>query len=773
MFTLLALSLTLETNMKGQDEMSQLGVIGGVGDGSGDKDSMSRNREDENTNNLETNSLKEISINDLDQENPRKKKRYHRHTAQQIQELETLFKEYPHPNEKQRLELSKQLCLDTRQVKFWFQNRRTQLKTQIEHHENSILRQENEKLKSENMTIRDAMINPCCNSCGGPTILGEVSLEEKNLRIENARLKDEINRVYSLAKKFLGRAMSSLDNPISPIMPNSALELVIGNNSFNGFDMISTLPTMLDFVPRASNPMVSITTSSTRNYGILGGADKSNKRSILLELALAAMEELVKMAQLEDPLWIPNLEGGKEMLNYNEYYQVFPRIIGVKPIGYVSEATRESEVVIINSQVLVETLMDATRWADMFPTLIARSATIDTICSGMDGSKNGALQLMHAELQVLSPLVPIHSIDFLRYCKQQAENVWAVVDVSIDCGNNYPPSAGTYMSCRRLPSGCIVQNMSNGYSKITWVEHTEYDESGVHPLYRPLLRSGLALGARSWVSSLRRRCECIANLISSFTTDEHSAALSGGGKRSMLRLARRMTDSFCAGVCAWATHGWRELTAGSFGEDVRVMTRKSVNNPGEPQGVVLSAATSVLVPVPPQRLFDFLRDERRRGEWDILSNGGPMQEVLRVAKGHHAAIAVSLLRPSVVGASETSMLILQDTCTDASVSLVVYAPVDVSAMHVVMNGGDPAYVAFLPSGFAILPDGSGGRATTVKSRAGELAESPAGGSLLTVAFQILVSSNLNDNPKDESVKTVSNLMSCTIQNIKTAVQCEN
>ena len=39
-----------------------------------------------------------------------------------------LFKECPHPDEKQRLELSKRLCLETRQVKFWFQNRRTQMK---------------------------------------------------------------------------------------------------------------------------------------------------------------------------------------------------------------------------------------------------------------------------------------------------------------------------------------------------------------------------------------------------------------------------------------------------------------------------------------------------------------------------------------------------------------------------------------------------------------------------------------------------------------------
>lgn len=43
----------------------------------------------------------------------------------------SLFKECPHPDEKQRLELSRRLCLETRQVKFWFQNRRTQMKVNI------------------------------------------------------------------------------------------------------------------------------------------------------------------------------------------------------------------------------------------------------------------------------------------------------------------------------------------------------------------------------------------------------------------------------------------------------------------------------------------------------------------------------------------------------------------------------------------------------------------------------------------------------------------
>ena len=111
------------------------------------------------------------------------------------------------------------------------------------------------------------------------------------------------------------------------------------------------------------------------------------------------------------------------------------------------------------------------------------------------------------------------------------------------------------------------------------------------------------------------------------------------------------------------------------------------------------------------------------------------------------------------------MLILQETCTDASGSMVVYAPVDIPAMHVVMNGGDSAYVALLPSGFAILPDGGGGGG-------GGGGPQKVGGSLLTVAFQILVNSQPTAKLSVESVETVNNLISCTVQKIKAALHCD-
>ncbi|KAF7844661.1 homeobox-leucine zipper protein ANTHOCYANINLESS 2-like [Senna tora] len=717
---------------------------------------------------------------------PPRKKRYHRHTPQQIQELEALFKECPHPDEKQRLELSRRLCLETRQVKFWFQNRRTQMKTQLERHENTLLRQENDKLRAENMSIRDAMRNPICSNCGGPAIIGDISLEEQHLRIENARLKDELDRVCALAGKFLGRPISSLTGPMGPPLPNSSLELGVGGGG--GFGTTTPLPLGPDFGIAISSPlaMVSPTAAATTaamtrpsagGGPVVGGLDRSIERSMFLELALAAMEELVKMVHTDEPLWVRSLEeiggGGREILNHDEYMRTFSTpCIGLRPNGFVSESSRETGMVIINSLALVETLMDSNRWAEMFPCLIARTATTEVVSSGINGTRNGALQLMHAELQVLSPLVPVREVNFLRFCKQHAEGVWAVVDVSIDSIRETSSGAPTFVNCRRLPSGCVVQDMPNGYSKVTWVEHAEYDDSQVHQLYRPLLSSGMGFGAQRWVATLQRQCECLAILMSSSVPSRDHSAITAGGRRSMLKLAQRMTNNFCAGVCASTVHKWNKLNAGNVDEDVRVMTRKSVDDPGEPPGIVLSAATSVWLPVSPQRLFDFLRDERLRSEWDILSNGGPMQEMAHIAKGQDHGNCVSLLRASAMNANQSSMLILQETCIDAAGSLVVYAPVDIPAMHVVMNGGDSAYVALLPSGFAIVPDGpSRGSQSTAANGGG--GHQKVSGSLLTVAFQILVNSLPTAKLTVESVETVNNLISCTVQKIKAALHCES
>lgn len=93
---------------------------------------------------------------------------------------------------------------------------------------------------------------------------------------------------------------------------------------------------------------------------------------------------------------------------------------------------------------------------------------------------------------------------------------------------------------------------------------------------------------------------------------------SAEGRKSMMKLAERMVISFCAGVGASTAHAWTTLS-GTGCDDVRVMTRKSMDDPGRPPGIVLSAATSFWLPVPPNTVFNFLRHENSRSQVHHLS----------------------------------------------------------------------------------------------------------------------------------------------------------
>ncbi|KAG2576571.1 hypothetical protein PVAP13_6NG030900 [Panicum virgatum] len=681
----------------------------------------------------------ELQEEDLSLQRPRKK-RYHRHTQHQIQELEAFFKEFPHPDDKQRKELSRELGLEPLQVKFWFQNKRTQMKTQQERQENTQLRAENEKLRAENARYKDALTNAACPNCGGPAtaVIGEMSFDEHHLRIENMRLRDEIDRISAIAAKYVGK-------PAASMLPNSS----------NISSVAAQYPPPLSthhLITGAGDMFGSL-----HHHGAAAGFDKP----LVIELAVAAMEELVRMAQLGEPLWVPALVDGAapETLNEEEYARGFPRGVGPKSPELRSEASRETVVVIMNHVNLVEMLMD-NQWSTLFSSIVSRAATLEVLSTGVAGNYNGALQLMTAEFQMPSPLVPTRESQFVRYCKQHPDGGWAVVDVSLD-GLRAGGAAGA--RGRRRPSGCLIQEMPNGYSRVTWVEHAEADDAMVHELYRPLVSSGLAFGARRWAAALERQCERLASAMASGVpavpaAGDAGVVTSAEGRRSMLRLAERMVASFCGGVTASTTHQWTTLS-GSGPEDVRVMTRKSVDDPGRPPGIILNAATSFWLPVPPARVFSFLRDDATRSEWDILSNGGDVQEMAHIANGRDQGNAVSLLRVNNANSNQSNMLILQECCTDATGSYVIYAPVDVVAMNVVLNGGDPDYVALLPSGFAILPDGPGAGAT-------------GGGSLLTVAFQILVDSVPTAKLSLGSVATVNSLIACTVERIKAALAAD-
>jgi hypothetical protein len=77
---------------------------------------------------------------------------------------------------------------------------------QHERADNCFLRAENDKIRCENIAMREALRNVICPTCGGPPVADDY-FDEQKLRMENARLKEEASLTHtcsSLSEWCLG-----------------------------------------------------------------------------------------------------------------------------------------------------------------------------------------------------------------------------------------------------------------------------------------------------------------------------------------------------------------------------------------------------------------------------------------------------------------------------------------------------------------------------------------------------------------------------------------
>ncbi|KAK6791338.1 hypothetical protein RDI58_010419 [Solanum bulbocastanum] len=84
------------------------------------------------------------------------------------------------------------------------------------------------------------------------------------------------------------------------------------------------------------------------------------------------------------------------------------------------------------------------------------------------------------------------------------------------------------------------------------------------------------------------------------------------------------------------------------------------------------------------------------------------------------------------------MLVLQESDNDEIGAFLIYAPIDSLIVNSIVNGSDAKKVTTLPSGFIISPDG---HYPLCRDNNGNLEN----GSILTIAFQILIIGHPNDN----------------------------
>ncbi|XP_024314342.1 homeobox-leucine zipper protein ROC6-like [Brachypodium distachyon] len=655
-------------------------------------------------------------------------------------------RECPFPDEILQLNLSMSLGMTQMQVKAWFQNRRAALKNKMMQRESEFLREEKEMLEDQKRKI-NAVIHGKDKRClrcrgWGPKAYNGDTPEKRRLLAENAKLKEELLQAFSLLNVVSGgraRAGTPIPKPFSPY----------------GGQLKSQCAT--------------------------SGGDSGSSPTMLLDHVLSrASEEFMSLAvsTLGEPMWLLTVDG--EVLNKQTYNVMF------RPdqMGFAMDGTRKTAMVMVKADNLVRILMDPAHWSKMFPGIVA-SVTSSQIVNP-NASPHELIQLMNAELRVLVPRVPLVKVKFARQCLQVQPNVWAVVDVSVDGipvdisesnGDSFPT---TYTACRMLPSGCLIEELKDGYCKITWMVHAGYDMSKIPQLHLSLLDTGgQALGACRWLNSLKRQCEYLAFLHS----DPHPltnpvAAMLPEVRKSVLESSQQMKMNFYKAMCDSAGRSWSTVDewAGDCGVGaeklhlaVRFVTSLAAIYNGDIQTgtqLILSAMTTVWLPgIPAERVFNYLYDGNRRWEWDsLVANGEPMQEEVRITTGQFYGNHVSIFRAIASdGTNNNNKLILQEAYTDTSCMLVVYVPVDEQSMKdASMNGGGCASFSTPPSGFAVIPDGLNQQTSPWSSS----------GAIVSAMYQILPSSASPQNLTLDTVNNISSLLYHAVNKIKSAVQAE-
>ncbi|KAF8016346.1 hypothetical protein BT93_H1756 [Corymbia citriodora subsp. variegata] len=501
---------------------------------------------------------------------------------------------------------------------------------------------------------------------------------------------------------------------------------------------------------------------------------EKTRRSIFGK-SLDAMEELMMVAQIGEPLWQLQDDGVTEVLHDSEYRRAFQKLdptlqalvpgevtdnewwrLSNRPnpsnavdflnsslehvprnpaIGRLkTEASRETAIINMDRLRIVAMLMDVDQWSINFSNVVAKPTVIGVLYPGTPGTYDGTLQVMSAEFHMPTALVPARSVSFARYCKQLDRDLWGVVDFSLECMFNC-----AIRNYQRRPSGCLIQQLPNGSSKVTWLENGGVDYTSIHTIYKPIVSSGFAFGAKRWISAISRQAEWLqalmvpkqiatynnANIIFMIFGLLCTAVISQSGRENLLKLAERMMKTYMKEVNGSTSNMWSPLLAASGAQDMKVITRTDYGEDIEkPYGSSIAFTTSVRLPFPVKKVFNFLSNGTLRPKWDALAQERVIREATYIPTGAKPATRVSIMQVEPAP-NRPSALYLQNSYSDPTGSYIVYAPVDLGAMASLLNDGNPDLVAMLPSGFAILP------------------EKPAvpGGdsrrSLLTIAFHIM------------------------------------
>ncbi|KAH9624657.1 hypothetical protein KSS87_018630 [Heliosperma pusillum] len=688
------------------------------------------------------------------------RKHYHRHTLNQTQRLERMrtfdpsspplrlsfreklerhqanrnigwfYRKCAHPNENQRRRLGIELGLKPTQIKYWFQNKRTQTKRHNKRADTETLRTENDRLRSENVILSEVLKNALCIPCGGTSLEEKIKICEK-LQQENSELKHEV--FWDLAHRTIdatdtnskGAQIDKLSSIVATYEGKSLSRPTLDVQDTATSGLASESPT-IKFDSLNINPgNISLDDQMKPNPEL--------EKLLMIDIAASAMDELIELLTIDQPFSIKSPTEELYVLNHDSYYKMVARSKGFRNPNPRIESSKFSAVVAMDARLLVDLYLDPDKWVDVFPTVFSKAKTICVLRGGLLENRDESLQLLYEQAHMLTPALQQRDFYLLRYCRQIETGVWVIGDVSYNCFGSVSHDSQTFYW--KHPSGCMIEEMPNGLSRVTCVERVEVvDDFPGHSMYADLVNSTLAFGAKRWISTLQRTFERYAFLKEAGIFNDEL----GIGNKSMTMLGSKLIKSYCSIFSLFGTSDLYQLSELTK-NGVQITCRKNTS-PDLPVGKVIIAASSFWVPASPERVFSYLNDHLMRSQWDILCTNSGVHKISQIPTGHHSSNAISILQPEN---SSEEFVIFQESVFEQTGSLIVYAPVEMTRMLELTTGVDPARVPILASGFAITPDGPDGKDAPSTSTSKPL---PAG-SLITVAFQILACTSLSIDDK--------------------------
>ncbi|WMV49437.1 hypothetical protein MTR67_042822 [Solanum verrucosum] len=682
---------------------------------------------------------KQVGESSISQKGSKRKGQGQRHSVEATQKLEAFFKKCRFPDEDQRNQLAIEAGLDPDQIKGWFQNKRTQTKTKNERSDNQNFQNENEKFRREFIEMKEAMENNMRSKCDGP-LIGE---EERagnieKLKINMQRLREERKRIISNIISSYHEKSFVMDSTLAP--PNSTLgsltnssdecllRQTIGgspigyNSSFHPENNNDNNNVRAHSINIKNIPIIS--QLEQENYGF--HHDNNGEKSVIFEIVVPAINEMLGLVYVNEPLWVKSSVDEGWLIHRESYDRTFPN--SNRP--YKSSTAR----------------IESSRSFGVVPM-----TAIDLIKNFRDP--------MYEKLHILSPLVEARDFVFIRCCKQLDQTTWIMVDVSYDLFKEIKTCAPSY--AWKFPSGCVIQDTGDGKSMVAWIEHVQIDEKcQVNHIFRDLLCGRQTYGAERWIVTLQRMSERynFAMPVTYATTDDSQ----GEGVKNVMNLSQRMVKSFCETLSMTEKLGFS--TSSHLNNEDRVSIRKN-EEITQPKGFIATAATSLWVPLSFETIFNLLKDNNTRCQWDALSGGNNVTERDRVLTGTCSKNCITFIQPMPIG---NNMLVLQESSIDKMGAFLIYGPIDSTTYTSFLNGVDGEKVVILPSGIIISPDGR--LASDMNSNG-----NAQNGSILTVAFQKLICANnsISQDQHMEAMVYIQSLLSSTVSKIKATLGCSD